>query len=211
MMTRCRAGDGSGLAPANRRSERRRAIIAAAEALFLEQGYDSTSLAAIVKQSGGSLATLYELFGNKQGLLHAIVEAFTEDDVCPVYAGCEDQAPAQLVRQYAHRLYAHFTSPRAVALKRIAITEAMRDPAFASSLYQGVHLPAVKELAENFAGLNETGRAVIDDPLAAAELFFAIVISDARLRVLAQGDAGHLDEAALDWRLAPFLSFFKFR
>lgn len=35
----------------------------------MEQGYDGTSLAEIVRRSGGSLATLYDLFGNKQGLL----------------------------------------------------------------------------------------------------------------------------------------------
>lgn len=54
------------------RERRQSAILDAAESLFLEQGYDRTSLAEIVKRSGGSLATLYELFGNKQGLLHAI-------------------------------------------------------------------------------------------------------------------------------------------
>ena len=55
-------------------------MIEAAESLFLEQGYDTTSLAAIVKRSGGSLATLYELFGNKQGLLRAIIELRDEQD-----------------------------------------------------------------------------------------------------------------------------------
>src|SRR3546814_5445337 len=54
------------------RERRHEAILDAAEALFIEQGYDRTSLAEIVRRSGGSLATLYELFGNKQGLLHAI-------------------------------------------------------------------------------------------------------------------------------------------
>ncbi|RYD43145.1 MAG: TetR/AcrR family transcriptional regulator, partial [Sphingomonadales bacterium] len=49
------------------RERRQSAILDAAESLFLEQGYERTSLAEIVKTSGGSLATLYELFGNKQG------------------------------------------------------------------------------------------------------------------------------------------------
>src|SRR3546814_3090605 len=54
------------------RERRQSAILDAAESLFLEQGYERTSLAEIVKRSGGSLATLYELFVNKQGLLRAI-------------------------------------------------------------------------------------------------------------------------------------------
>src|SRR3546814_4201594 len=56
------------------RERRQSAILDAAESLFLEQGYERTSLAEIVKRSGGSLATLYELFGNKQGLLRAIAD-----------------------------------------------------------------------------------------------------------------------------------------
>ncbi len=194
----------------DRRLERRRAMIEAAESLFLELGYDATSLAAIVKRSGGSLATLYELFGNKQGLLRAIVELRDEQDRCPGYGqDCAVTPASELLRGYAHRLYAHVTSRRAIALKRIVITEALRDPMFARTLYEDIHLPAVRELAGILRRLDEDGKARVDDPMAAARLFFAIVMSDAQLRLLVEGDASLLDPAALDWRLAPFLSHFK--
>ena len=194
----------------DRRLERRRAMIEAAESLFLEQGYDATSLAAVVKRSGGSLATLYELFGNKQGLLRAIMELRDEQDRCPGYgADCAITAPSEMLRGYAHRLYAHVTSRRAIALKRIVITEALRDPDFARTLYEDIHLPSVRELARILEQLNTDGRAQVDDPMAAASLFFAIVMSDAQLRCLVEGDTGLLDPAALDWRLAPFLSHFR--
>ena len=69
-------------------------MIEAAESLFLEQGYDATSLAAVVKRSGGSLATLYELFGNKQGLLRAIIELRDEQDLLSrLRCRLRDQAP----------------------------------------------------------------------------------------------------------------------
>jgi TetR/AcrR family transcriptional repressor of mexJK operon len=185
-------------------------MIEAAESLFFEQGYDATSLAAIVKRSGGSLATLYELFGSKQGLLRAIVELRDEHDRCPGYGqDCSRSRPSDLLRGYAHRLYAHFTSPRAIALKRIVITEALRDPEFARTLYEDIHLPSVRELAQILRRLNDDGRAKIDDPMAAAGLFFAIVMSDAQLRALAEGNSDLLDEAAIDWRLAPFMSHFQ--
>ena len=194
----------------DRRLERRRAMIEAAESLFLELGYDATSLAAIVKRSGGSLATLYELFGNKQGLRRAIIELRDEQDRCPCYGeDCATTPASELLRGYAHRLYAHVTSRRAIALKRIVITEALRDPIFAKTLYEDIHLPPVRELAGILRQLDEAGKAKIDDPLAAAGLFFAIVMSDAQLRLLVEGNAGLLDPAALDWRLAPFLSHFQ--
>jgi AcrR family transcriptional regulator len=194
----------------DRRLERRRAMVEAAESLFLEQGYEATSLAAIVKRSGGSLATLYELFGNKQGLLRAIIELRDEQDRYPGYGqDCAVTPPSELLRGYAHRLYAHVTSPRAIALKRIVITEALRDPAFARALYEDIHLASVRELAGILRQLDEAGKARIDDPMAAAGLFFAIVMSDAQLRLLVEGDTSLLDPVALDWRLAPFLSHFK--
>jgi len=194
----------------DRRLERRRAMIEAAESLFLEHGYDATSLAAVVKRSGGSLATLYELFGNKQGLLRAIIELRDEQDCCPSYGqDCAVTPPSELLRGYAHRLYAHVTSRRAIALKRMVITEALRDPEFARTLYEDIHLPSVRELAGILRQLDQDGKARVDDPMAAAGLFFAIVMSDAQLRMLVEGDAGLLDPAALDWRLAPFLSHFR--
>ncbi len=194
----------------DRRSERRRAMIEAAEALFLEQGYEATTVGAIVKRSGGSLATLYELFGNKQGVLRAIIELRNEQDRCPRFGqDCHTSKASELLRAYAHRLYAHVTSPRAIALKRIVITEALRDPEFARALYEDIHLPSVRELASIFSQLNDAGRADIDDPMAAADLFFAIVMSDAQLRLLVEGDKGMLEPAALDWRLSPFLAYFE--
>src|SRR3546814_13764796 len=60
--------------PVATRRQDRKAILDAAESLLLDQGFDRVSLAAVVGQSGGSLATLYELFGNKQGLLRAVIE-----------------------------------------------------------------------------------------------------------------------------------------
>ena len=50
-----------------RLDRRKRAIIDAARALFVEQGYERTTLKDIVDRAGGSLATVYKVFGNKDG------------------------------------------------------------------------------------------------------------------------------------------------
>ena len=59
------------LSECDRLDQRRRAILASARALFVEQGYEKTTLGEIVERAGGSLATVYKLFGNKDGLLEA--------------------------------------------------------------------------------------------------------------------------------------------
>ena len=65
-------------------SARRRAILGAARELFLERGYAATTCADVVARSGGSLATLYALFGTKRGLFEAILRDYSEAVMRPL-------------------------------------------------------------------------------------------------------------------------------
>lgn len=53
---------------------RRQAFLQAAREVFLEQGYEAASVNDVVKRAGGSLATLYAQFGNKEGLFFAVTQ-----------------------------------------------------------------------------------------------------------------------------------------
>ena len=197
--------------PPSLRERRRGAILDAAEALFLEQGYDRTSLAEIVKKSGGSLATLYDLFGNKQGLLHAIASRWGNEARCQP-AECmamADLSNVELLRGYAHRQCDRMRSPRAVALMRMLISESLRDRDFALQIYRDLHIPAIDELATMFAEWAAAGEAEIDDPEAAAKLLLSIIMGDSMLHALAGLEDEWLDNDQIDWRLQPFLSHFK--
>lgn len=193
------------------RERRQSAILDAAESLFLEQGYERTSLAEIVKHSGGSLATLYELFGNKQGLLHAIATRWCDE---AMLRSLDDDATAELssvetLKAYAHRQSELMEDPRAVALMRMLISESLRDREFALQIYRDLHVPALEELVALFTQWTATGRAEIDDPKAAARLFFDIVVGDSMLNTLMGVGEQWLDPNQIDWRLQPFLSHFK--
>jgi AcrR family transcriptional regulator len=52
---------------------RRQAFLEAAREVFLEQGYEAASVNDVVRRAGGSLATLYAQFGNKEGLFRAVM------------------------------------------------------------------------------------------------------------------------------------------
>ena len=199
---------------ANRPSSRERrheAILDAAEALFIEQGYDGTSLAEIVRRSGGSLATLYELFGNKQGLLYAIAarwrdkmtdEAIAADAAAP-------QSPADMLMRYACHRSRTFNSPRAIALIRMVVSESLRDRDFALQTYRDMHLPAIRDLSHLFAEWTAAGKARIDDPQAAAEMFLSLIAGDSILSTLTGVADGVLSEEQIAWRLRPFLTYFQ--
>jgi AcrR family transcriptional regulator len=60
--------------PADRGVARRQAFLQAAREVFLEHGYEAASVNDVVRMAGGSLATLYAQFGNKEGLFLAFMQ-----------------------------------------------------------------------------------------------------------------------------------------
>lgn len=54
-------------------------ILQTALDLFCEKGYEKTNLSEIVAKSGGSLSTIYEYFGDKDGLFYTILEREISD------------------------------------------------------------------------------------------------------------------------------------
>ncbi len=193
------------------RERRYEAILDAAETLFIEQGYDRTSLAEIVRRSGGSLATLYELFGNKQGLLHAIAvrwcgETMAERADRGAGAG---RSKVDTLMDYVRSECETWQSPRAIALMRMLVSESLRDRDFALQTYRDLHMPFIAELADLFAGWARTGEATIDDPEATAHLFLSTISGDMMLSRLFGVEDGILDEQQIRWRLQPFIDHFR--
>src|SRR5262244_3386904 len=75
------------------------AILQAASEVFLERGYAGASIDAVVERAGGSKATVYALFGNKEGLLSALIAQGAEAlaasvDALPAGASFEDNLRA---------------------------------------------------------------------------------------------------------------------
>lgn len=54
--------------------QRRQALIQAAEALFLKQGFEGTQVSQIVRQAGASQGTFYNYFSSKEEILGAVFE-----------------------------------------------------------------------------------------------------------------------------------------
>lgn len=63
-----------GQRPPDRGVARRQAFLQAAREVFLEEGFEAASVNDVVRRAGGSLATLYAQFGNKEGLFLAVVQ-----------------------------------------------------------------------------------------------------------------------------------------
>lgn len=192
------------------RARRRTAILDAAESLFLEQGFERTSLANVVGRSRGSLATLYELFGNKQGLLRAIAARW-RDEVTDAHAGDglhEGSCKVEILRRFARWQLAKMGAPRSVALMKIVFSESLRDSDFAAQIYRDLHIPLRRDLADLFRAWNAEGVARIDDPEAAARYFLSLTAGDSVLRKLFGVEEDELGEAEIGWRVGKFAAQF---
>jgi len=194
------------------RAERRRdTMLDAAEGLFITQGYAGTSLAEIVRLSGGSLATLYDIFGNKQGLLHALAIRWRDETKAERAARGEGAGGSNrdVLMGYVRSECAVWQSPRATGLIRILVSEGLRDRNFAIQTYRDLHAPFVAEITNLFVEWSEVGTASIDDPETAAHLFISTISGDTLLgRIFGVKDAT-LDIAQIANRLEPFFHYYE--
>lgn len=158
-----------------RARERRRAILDAGRDLFLERGYAGTSLAAVVARSGGSLATLYELFGNKRGLFEAILREFADDVLGPLSLDGVPEDPRRGLEAIARRYLELALEPRAVAWWRTICHEAPKVPELRELFLSERGSPLQRGLAEHLGRLARAGYLEIAEPGRAAGMFLELV------------------------------------
>jgi TetR/AcrR family transcriptional regulator, mexJK operon transcriptional repressor len=112
-----------------------RQILDGARALFLEHGFDTTSMDAIARHAGVSKATLYVHFNDKDALLVALV-----DDECrrfgPQTLWEPHEGPIDVrkeLRGIARGFLAFFLDGRGLAMHRLIMSCASRYPAIAET------------------------------------------------------------------------------
>jgi AcrR family transcriptional regulator len=108
---------------------RRQAFLQAAREVFLEQGYEVASVNDVVRRAGGSLATLYAQFGNKEGLFFAVVQDQHERFANEIKPECVDHLPIEegLIAIGEHYLRALLTRDN-LAFYRIIVSEGRKFP-----------------------------------------------------------------------------------
>jgi AcrR family transcriptional regulator len=64
--------------PKKTSSKKRESIIESALSAFLELGYGGTTMDEVVKRAGGSKASIYKHFKNKEDLFATVVDEYAE-------------------------------------------------------------------------------------------------------------------------------------
>ena len=153
--------------------EQRALIVTAATELFLELGYDRTSLARIAERSGVSRATLFKQFPSKAALFDAIVteswSAADEEDPPP--AGSVVDGLRLFGRRYAELL----GRPQMTALFRIVIAELPRFPELADAQFAHGKMPYFESVRGYLLAEHEVGTLRVEDADLAATQFLGMI------------------------------------
>lgn len=163
----------------NRLDRRRRAIVDAARQLFIEQGFERTTLGEIVERAGGSLSTVYKLFGNKDGLFEAVVteQSASGEAIIRDVASTPGITRVEALHAIAGRLHALFLDPDVVALVRMVIGRSINDPVSARAFYERTSSRTSAALETMFARWADEGVAMAYPPAMMAELFMDQFVS----------------------------------
>lgn len=162
-----------------RRETRRRAMVDAARELFLERGFEGTSVSDVVRRSGGSLATLYELFGSKEGLFAAIVGEISAQVVAPFdELNLERRPPAEALRLFGEKFLSLVLTPDALAWYRMSVAEGAKFPELRAALVSTGPSHVHERLRAYLATQTAAGRLAIEDPVVAAHHFVALIKSE---------------------------------
>ena len=164
--------------------EKKQQIFHAAVHLFLENGFDGTSMDQVAELAGVSKQTVYSHFSSKEELFSYCISHKCEGHGL----GSESMDPAapveQTLRQTAHRFSELLLSDEAVRVKRICCANAENQPELSKLFFEAGPHRMMGMLTAYLADQASRGRLAIDDPPTAARQLLFMIHGEPQLRAL---------------------------
>jgi len=157
-------------------SAKREDIVSAATRLFMENGYELTSMEAVARQAGVSKLTIYSHFADKQELFRAIVQTRCDEIGMPTslmeYAKLPvEEALLEISRAALERIL----NPDTIHLIRVVQAEAMHRPEIVRIYYEVGPNRVRTAFADLLREFDRQGKVSIQDPACASEQFFCLL------------------------------------
>ncbi|MDL0089538.1 TetR/AcrR family transcriptional regulator [Campylobacter gastrosuis] len=126
----------------SKKGEKRRDVfVETALELFLQNGYEGTSLSDIVQKSGGSLASIYKFFNNKEGLFSAVLDKKFSDfyDQLNYDENLKNTTDLrEFLYKFALAYIEIFYKPQNIAFARIIISESYKNKELGEILFKSI-------------------------------------------------------------------------
>ncbi|WP_189147387.1 TetR/AcrR family transcriptional regulator [Streptomyces lacrimifluminis] len=177
---------------------KRAAVLDAAVALFLDRGFDQTSMDVVAAEAGVSKTTVYAHFGDKVELFRAVIERGSSSldfDLDQAMLSSVDD-PQERLTHIVTKLLEATTAPQYLALVRVLTTEAARRPELTEAM-RTMGVPHVVDVVA--ATLVEDGQRhgyVLPDPHTYAALFVRMAAAGLQMDALLSPEPRH-DSARL--------------
>lgn len=168
-----------------RDEDKDRAIVTAAQHMFLERGYDGASVDAIADRAGVAKATVYKRFPDKETLLRQSIMS-----KCAEFLDGEtlDWRPEKDFRQgliaISRRFLSLIMDPQALAMHRLIMQEGQRAPQLPTLFFESAIVPTVEKLERYL--LSEAARGGIDmkDSTQASWRYLGMVKGEDHMRAM---------------------------
>lgn len=181
---------------------KRQAILQAAQKLFLENGYEGTSMEAIASEAGVSKLTLYSHFMDKQTLFNAAIRNICNTQLPGSLFQIEEDLgarPREKALQIVQRrlldigvaLQQLISSPESIGLHRVMVSKPNSE--LPKLFFEAGPRQLLNDLQHLFQQIDHLGLLHIHQPERAAEHFCALIKGLAHFHQLI-GYAASLDE-----------------
>ena len=160
--------------------ERRTRILTEAAAIFYDKGYERACIDDLIAKVGGSKRTIYNEFGNKEGLFVAMVEMLVKRHARRLVDDLEADVKSgaslrQLLLDYGSHMMDIIMHPDVLAFYRTLIAEGKRFPRLPETYHTVGPARSIARLSEILAHHRDKGEIVIEDPRLAAEQFGGLI------------------------------------
>ncbi len=160
---------------------RRQAVLDAALIELVEHGYKNVTMLGIAQRASSSKETLYNWFGNREGLFTALIQDNGTKAAESAQNALDTKAePKQVLVGFADSLLTLLTGDRSVALNRAAMTS----PELSEILLEHGRYRVGPIVEEYLSHLNGEGVIEIDDPAKAFRTLYGLVLADLQILAL---------------------------
>ncbi len=163
------------------KAARKDCIEAAALELLAQKGYLATSMLSVAKRAKASNETLYNWYGNKQGLFRSLVEAnagevkaLLENDLA------QERPPEATLKALGPLLLGLLISDKAITLNRAAAADPSGE--LARELTQAGRGTVAPLIADVFVKARDAGILTFDNAAEAVGLYLDLLVGDLQIR-----------------------------
>lgn len=170
---------GSGGRPSQEEAAKRDArLVEIATALFMERGFDATTIDAVAEAASVGKATLYARYRDKSALFAAVVQRKVDRwvEVSASDIPKPGEKVADVLLGMARRMVAATLVPEFIAINRIVTAQAIRFPDLAHAFHREAWQRSNASVAAVLAQFAQDGQITVEDCDMAADLFISLIV-----------------------------------